>query len=102
MEVNVSKLLARRVELLAEVARLDAAIKAASAGVYEVETHRNIRNTFPLTVDPRASGVLVFADEGLTRLAREQAHSGFVSGADAAYLEVGGYVGPNLILKAVK
>lgn len=102
MKVNVSELLKRRVELLAEVSRLDAAIKAASAGVYEVETHRNIRNTWPLTVDPRASGVMVFADEGLTRLVREGSHSGFISGADAAYLELNGYVGPNLILKAVK
>lgn len=102
VNVNVSQLLARRVELLAELANLNAAIEAASTKVHEVETHKNIRNTYPLTVNPKSSGVMVFADVALTRPVREGSHSGYVSGEDAAYLQANNFVNDNLRLKAVK
>lgn len=101
---NLSELLARRTELIAELSEIDKAISAMKnpAAVWEIDTHRNIRNTYGTTTDAdveRKYGdfVLVFADRDLTTPADSSAHGGYISGEAVARLRQNGLIDDDMI-----
>lgn len=80
--MNLNQLIARRAELLVELARVEEAIaNFASAMPVEIETVKNLRNTAGVTWLPEEAGryVMVYADEALTVPAEKSSHSGWVS-----------------------
>jgi len=82
--MNLNQLIARRAELLAELERVKKAIEAfADASPVEIQTHRNLRNTGGVTVNPSDSDryMVVYSDAGLTSPASESSHGGYVSKA---------------------
>lgn len=88
--MTYDELLAERADLPDKLARVEAAIKSASApaGAHRVRTHKNIRNT------PRPPGVDFYDDATLTRRADISDHEGYVSGTALAALQAGGYIHP--------
>jgi len=89
--MDVSALIAERAQLLARVEQIDAALKLAQARTraVEIRTHKNIRNTAGVSVDPanRWGDVVVYADQKLTKPTQEHLRDGWISAADAARLK---------------
>jgi len=82
--MNLNQLIARRAELLAELERIEEAIaNFADASSVEIQTHRNLRNTSGITINPaEADGyMVVYADAELIIPANESSHGGYVSRA---------------------
>lgn len=79
--------MAQRAELLAELERVESAIKNfADASPVEIETGKNLRNTAGVTWLPEEVDryMMVFADEAMTQPAEKSSHGGFVSKAALA------------------
>lgn len=82
--MDKQELYVRRAELIKELALVNAAIEASTDNsAVEIRLHKNIRNTPYVAVreDWSDTCLIVFADEGLTTLADNQDHGGFVSKA---------------------
>jgi hypothetical protein len=91
--MNASELIVERAALLERLAEINAALQLLNspAAPVEINTSRNLRNTYPFVTDPSQAGkrgILVFADQSLSVVARPQDHEGWVSAADAARLRV--------------
>ena len=100
--MNRTELLARRAELLDELARLDEALKAFGPvrGVH-IRTRRNLRNTGQLTTDAeyaqRSGMILVFSDEAMTTVCHEAGSEGYVAPEDAARIRMERLMGIEII-----
>ena len=69
--MDISGLIAERAELLARVEQINAALALAESGTraVEIRTHKNIRNTAGVCVDPgnRWGFAVVYVDAALTK-----------------------------------
>ena len=79
--MNLQELVARLAELTAELARVEAAIKAfSSVEPVKIWTRKNLRNTSGVTtrLGHAQGSLMVFRDGVLTTPADESAHEGWV------------------------
>ncbi|MFH1896334.1 MAG: hypothetical protein ABH814_02590 [bacterium] len=81
MNFSLNELMAKRAELRAELAQVEAAITAfADASAVRIRTHKNIRNTGGVTTNPAYADecLMVYFDQELTVPADKSDHEGFV------------------------
>ena len=81
MNTTLNVLLAKRSELMAELARVEEAIaNFADAKPVEIETHKNLRNTSGVTLLPEEADryMMVFNDWEMTTPADKSSHGGWV------------------------
>lgn len=79
--MNLQELIARKGQLEADLAHVNAAIEAfGDSSVVEIQTHKNLRNTWGVTVNPDAADemLMVFADQEFSRPADKSSHGGYV------------------------
>lgn len=87
MNGTLNQLQAKRAELLAELARVEEAIKSfADATPVQIETTKNLRNSAGVTWIPEDADrlMVVYTDEALTTPADKSDHGGWVSKAALA------------------
>jgi len=82
-KVSIADLLARRVELLAELKTVNDAIELLkdSATAIRIRTSRNLRNTYLAEVN-------VYEDKEMTQLAPISDHEGYICKEDLALLRL--------------